>query len=96
MGKYKSMFRALSATYNYFDDGFILKLRDDIYKKSSEGSKTYVIEEFPENGMDTLIYSWLVMMCGDYGTSPKVGWIEDLPGAVKFLTEFMEGWKDGN
>ena len=32
MGKYKAAIRALADTYQYFDDGFLQKLRDDTYK----------------------------------------------------------------
>lgn len=80
MGKYKAAIRALA----------------DIYKEHLRGNESYVIKQFPDNGMDTLIYSWLIMMYGDYGTSPRVGWLTNLPGAVKWLDEFMEDWKNGN
>ena len=32
MGKYKYVIKALSDTYNYFNDGFLKKLRDDMEK----------------------------------------------------------------
>lgn len=91
MGKYKSAIRALSDAYNYFDDGFLKKLRDDIEKNYLRGSDVYMLINTIDNGMDQLIYCWLVMMFGDYGTSPRVGWITDMKGAVKWLDEFMEG-----
>lgn len=100
MGKYKNAIRALADTYNYFDDGFLKKLRDDIEKTYLRGNDSF-FQGFIDNGMDQLIYSWLVMMYGDYGTSPRGGWIIDMKGAVKWLDEFMEDWKkedkpDGN
>ena len=94
MGKYKSAIKALSDTYNYFGSSFLLKLREDIYKDNLRGNDTYVLSTPIDNGMDQLIYSWLVMMYGDYGTSPRYGWITDMKGAVKWLDEFMDYWKD--
>ena len=95
MGKYKASIRALADTYNYFDDGFLKKLRDDIEKSYLRGNDTFFMG-FIDNGMDQLIYSWLVIMYGDYGTSPHGGWITDMNGAVKWLDEFMEDWKHGD
>lgn len=93
MGKYKSAIRALADTYNYFDNGFLKKLHDDIEKTYLRGNDSYFMG-FIDNGMDQLIYSWIVMMYGNYGTSPSGGWITDMKGAVKWLDEFMEDWKN--
>ena len=94
IGKYKSAIRALADTYNYFDNGFLKQLRNDIEKAYLRGNDSF-FKGFIDNGMDQLLYSWLVMMYGDYGISPR-GWITDMKGAVKWLDEFMEDWKDGD
>ena len=96
MGKYKIAIRALADTYRYFDDGFLKKLRDDMEKTYLRGGDPFFCHVNIDNGMDQLIYSWLVMMYGDYGTSPSGGWIDDMKGAVKWLDEFMEDWKYGD
>lgn len=93
MGKYKSAVKALSYTYEYFNDGYLQKLRNDIEKSWLRNEECFVAGVI-DNGMDQLIYSWLVMMYGDYGTSPRGGWITDMRGAVKWLDEFMEDWKN--
>ena len=35
---------------------------------------------------------WFILVCrfGDYGTSPRFGWIEDRDGAMRFLERLME------
>lgn len=96
MGKYKTAVRALADTYKYFEGGFLKKLRGDIEKSYLRGSENFILMDSIDNGMDQLMYSWLVMMYGDYGTSPRCGWITDMKGAVKWLDEFMEDWKDGD
>ena len=52
--------------------------------------------EWEENG-GCLFWEWLVLMFGDYGTSPRMGWI--IPENVKPLKDFlqrhlneMKGW----
>lgn len=96
MGKYKTAVKALADAYNYFDTDFLKKLRDDIERSYLRGSDTFILMDNIDNGMDQLLYCWLVMMYGDYGVSPRVGWINDMKEAVKWLDEFMEGWEDGN
>lgn len=92
MGKYKNAIRALADTYNYFDDGFLFNLRDALYISYLRNEESFIITDL-DDGMEQLLYSWLVMMYGDYGTSPRGGWITDMKGAAKWLDEFMEDWK---
>ena len=35
---------------------------------------------------------WFILVCrfGDYGTSPRFGWIEDKDGATQFLKSLLE------
>ena len=35
---------------------------------------------------------WFILICrfGDYGTSPRFGWIEDKDGATQFLKSLLE------
>ena len=93
MGKYKFAVKALSDTYEYFNDGWLPKLRDDIEKSWLRNEECF-FAGIIDNGMDQLLYSWLVMMYGDYETSPRGGWITDMLGAVKWLDKFMEDWKN--
>lgn len=93
MGKYKSAIIALTDTYYYFDDGFLPKLRDDLYKAYLRNEDSFIICNL-NDGMEQLLYSWLVMMYGDYGTSPRGGWITNMAGAVTWLDEFMKDWKE--
>lgn len=90
--RYESAVRALSDTYNYFDDGFLPKLRDDLYKAYLRNDDSFSLFDIDE-GMEQLLYSWLVMMFGDYGTSPRVGWITHMSEAVAWLDEFMKDWQ---
>lgn len=92
MGKYKSAVKALADTYEYFDDGFLKRIHESMSIALSIDASTYQCNDI-DNGMDQLIYCWLIMMYGDYGTSPRGGWITDIKGALKWLDEFMEGWK---
>lgn len=42
---------------------------------------------------DTVVgWLWFILVCrfGDYGTSPRFGWIEDRDGAIRFLERLME------
>ena len=39
------------------------------------------------------LYAILVLMYGDYGTSPYSGWIEDKPGCISFLCDMKEDGK---
>lgn len=43
--------------------------------------------EFPEDMSEQLEIFWmlLVLLYGNYGTSPRSGWIEDLVGARRFI-----------
>lgn len=43
--------------------------------------------EWEENG-GCLFWEWLVLMYGDYGTSPRMGWI--IPENVKPLKDFLQ------
>ena len=90
--RYRSGIVALADTYNYFDDGFLPKLRDDLYKSYLRNEECFINTDLKDE-MEELLYSWLVMMYGDYEISPQVGWITDMRGAVKWLDEFMEDWK---
>lgn len=36
-----------------------------------------------------LIWEILVLMFGDYGCSPRVGWITDIPECVEFIKFFL-------
>lgn len=44
-----------------------------------------------ENHATWMIWQLLVCMYGDYGVSPRAGWINNLEGALHFIKELKEG-----
>ena len=40
--------------------------------------------------VEAILWFLLVCMFGDYGTSPRFGWVTDRNGAVKFLQGLIE------
>lgn len=44
-----------------------------------------------ENPVMWIVCQLLVCMYGDFGVSPRAGWIDDLEGALHFIEELKEG-----
>lgn len=44
-------------------------------------------EDVIEDRLNAVIWQLLVLMFGDYGTSPRYGWIDDTKGAIAYLEE---------
>ncbi len=52
----------------------------------------YDVEDDGESYRLQLIWSLTVCIFGDYGVSPRVGWIERKEDALRFLRKLMLGW----
>ena len=75
-------------------DGFIKYLQEDKRFEPGYGLNPYA--SFPgaplitrqdviEDRLNAVIWQMLVLMFGDYGTSPRYGWIVDISGAIAYL-----------
>lgn len=49
----------------------------------------------PDN-LDRVLWSCLVVMFGDYGTSPRFGWIVDIDECIEFLDKMIERFDEMN
>ena len=49
---------------------------------------------FEDDGDAQLQLIWMICVClfGDYGSSPRVGWIEDIPGFRKFIKKICKSY----
>lgn len=58
---------------------------------SRDDESMHMSQDFWDN-----VWSVLVQLFGDYGTSPRVGWVEDTKGAAGFLVEGLKStWWSG-
>ena len=93
---------ALSSVLWYNDadaeiiDGFIEYIDDCSQIDPGYGIKPYA--PFPndplitrqdvfEDRLNSVIWQMLVLMFGDYGTSPRYGWIDDTRGSIAYLED---------
>lgn len=83
--------RALSRACWY--DGvnaFLLTVAGDMKKVINEGGKRHYIYSYNLSGSsERLLWSMLVLMFGDFGTSPRTGWIDDITGCIEFIEFFV-------
>lgn len=54
------------------------------------GNISCIPDEYEEKLIEQLIWMLCVLMYGDYGTSPRGGWVENRDGAIKLLERFIE------
>ena len=47
-----------------------------------------------KNSPEQILWMWLVLEFGDYGTSPRNGWIDDIDSLVLYLSDFMSKIND--
>ena len=84
----RGLFRALESIIWY--DGhaeWLKKLRDDMERHLKDGEDIYICP-FNYTEWHTehhTIYMLLAGMFGDWGTSIRGGWIEDIEGCIKFI-----------
>ena len=45
---------------------------------------------YKQDNMMQMLWMILVQLFGDYGCSPRTGWIEDIAGASKFVRQHIE------
>lgn len=92
---FEKAFFTYTAWYNGEGDvieGFIDWLKSE-KAESLNGNVSIKEARRTFNEIDPLIGS-LVMMFGDYGTSPRSGWIEDVDGAIAWLKGRRKYWED--
>lgn len=90
--RYNSLINALRLFVHYNADmEHIEELERDlkVYGENFYPALTRYTRE--ENPVIWIIWQLLVCMYGDYGTSPRAGWITDLTGAIAFLDELKGG-----
>lgn len=69
---------------------FLLIIAEDMKKVINEGGKShYIYSDGFRGSAESLLWSMLVLMFGDYGTSPSSGWIDDITGCVEFIEFFV-------
>jgi len=82
-----SVSRALAdlSWYNgYYDD--LQKIKEYIKSFGNDNHATF--PDFLPDDCDTFLrvfWSILVLMYGEYGTSPRYGWVEDRKNATRFI-----------
>lgn len=68
---------ASSLWYNYETKDIILILETMLARLRRIGYNKEVLQDVELNGVVDLFYGMLVCLYGDYGTSPRFGWIND-------------------
>lgn len=75
--------------------GIIEQWINDLNNRSKDGYHYYLMPESSEqDGGLQVIWMLCVCMFGDYGTSPRSGWIEDLKGCHDFLVTITKTAKE--
>lgn len=82
---YRWVLRYLIINAEY--DGHIDMLKD--LKEDLDICTEEHYQAFYYNPVSCLIYGWLVCLFGEYGTTPRVGWIEDIDGCSEFIAEML-------
>ena len=71
-------------------ESFLLIVAGDMKKFINEGGKHhYIYTDNFSGSAERLLWSMLVLMFGDYGTSPRTGWIDDITGCIEFIEFFI-------
>lgn len=69
---------------------FLLIVAEDMKKCINEGAKrNYMYTDTFSGSAERLLWSMLVIMFGDYGTSPRSGWVDDIEGCIEFIEFFV-------
>lgn len=84
---YRRFINALCMVIHYnaeddFLDNFILQLK--VY---GENFHPVITPPMEDNPLAFVLWQLIVCMYGDFGVSPRAGWITDLSGAIRFLEE---------
>lgn len=86
--RYNSLISALQNVINYnTNDDFLEEFERDLKvcgEKYFPSFSKFAIKDCP---VSWVLWQLLVCMYGDYGVSPRVGWITNLSGALDFLEE---------
>ena len=94
----RGLFSALESIIWYDGhDEWLKDLRDDMERHLKNGGSYNYICPFDHTEWHTeqhTIFMLLVGMFGDWGTSIRGGWIEDIEGCIKFIEEICkEAWE---
>ena len=89
---YDEVLDAILTSYEYnYSDAYLIKVYEDVKNRLQNGPYRVPTEEAHIiNGILTLLY-------GDYGTSPRYGWIENkllIPEFIKILDEHIDELKE--
>ena len=76
-------------------------LAEYVYRWTLPGHLSYRYElesDYDQRIKDQLEVIWIiaVSMFGDYGTSPRTGWIDDYDGFCKFCNEITKTWQESD
>ena len=89
---YDSVLDAILSSFHYnYDKSYLIKVAEDVKNRLQNGPYRIPTEE------GHIIMGILVCLYGDYGTSPRYGWIENkllIPEFIKILDEYIEEWKE--
>lgn len=58
------------------------------------GENYHLVVTYEENPVMWVLWQIIICMYGDYGVSPRAGWITNLSGAIRFLEELKGGNKN--
>ena len=51
------------------------------------GENYNLVVNYEDNPVVWVLWQMIIIMYGDYGVSPRAGWITNLSGAIRFLEE---------
>ena len=91
---YEGLLRKDAANDTYAKNSIILKIIDGLRQAAALGTGSfYTFEMLPEDfdwqHRHTVIWQILVEMFGNYGTSPRTGWIDNPGECADFLEKII-------
>lgn len=94
--RYKRLINALCMVIHYnTNDDFLEEFTRDLHVYGENYVPAFTKFTVKECPISWVLWQLIVCMYGDYGVSPRAGWITDLSGAISFLEELNGGEKSG-
>lgn len=88
------VYRALASAISYNVGEELVKDLLDKLTESSEGLSSYDGFVWADDEALDQYWSMFVLMFGDYGTSPRFGWIKKTDESIQFFTDLYNDVKD--
>lgn len=90
--RYNALINALRLVVHYnTNDDFLEEFTQDLKLYGENYYPAFTKFSFAECPVSWVLWQLIVCMYGDYGTSPRSGWINNLEGALRFLEVLKEG-----